>query len=272
MLVGNGCSQVGTGQRGIKTVWGKVTDEPKPEGLYFYNPISSRLVMMDIRAINAEYKTECYTRDIQQAEIKLNVIYNVIAEKAHELYRTVGKDYKSRIISPILSSILKDIIGKYNADKIIGMRDIVAGEILEIIKPKMDEYGINIQSVILSDIAYSDVFENAIEAKQVAEQKALEAKNKTVQIEEEAKQKLVTAEAEAKSMEIRAKALEQNRSLVEYEAVQKWNGVLPVNMYGSAPMPYISVLSKLEAINPKESDFYTGTFEISIAWIPGEDN
>ena len=103
---------------------------------------------------------------------------------------------------------------------------------------------INAQSVVLSDIEYSKVFETAIEAKQVAEQKALEAKNRTVQIEEEAKQKLLTAEAEAKSMEIRAKALEQNRSLVEYEAVQKWDGRLPVNMYGNAPVPFISISQK----------------------------
>lgn len=236
-----GCSQVATGTRGIKTVWGEVQGEPKPEGLYFFNSISTRIIIMDVKAINGTYTTDCYTKDIQQATVQLNVIYNVMPEESHNLYRTVGVEYQSKVMTPILSSALKDTIGKYNADRIIGMRDTVAREIFALIKPQMEEYGVNMRSVVLSDIEYSEVFENAIEAKQVAEQKSLEAKNKTVQIEEEAKQKLLTAEAEAKSMEIRAKALEQNRSLVEYEAVQKWDGKLPVNMYGGAPVPFINI-------------------------------
>ncbi|MDR0715579.1 MAG: hypothetical protein LBF25_02290 [Puniceicoccales bacterium] len=41
------------------------------------------------------------------------------------------------------------------------------------------------------------------------------------------------AEAEAKSMVIRANALSQNKALVDYEAVQKWNGKLPKYMMGN---------------------------------------
>ena len=76
----------------------------------------------------------------------------------------------------------------------------------------------------------------------VAKQKAEEAKNRTVEVQEEAKQKVLSAEAEAKSMQIRAEALAQNKSLVSYEAVQKWDGKLPVNIYGSAPIPFINAV------------------------------
>lgn len=89
-------------------------------------------------------------------------------------------------------------------------------------------------------IDYSDVFERAIEAKVTAEQDALKAKNKTVQIEEEAKQQIISAEAEAKSMAIRANALSKNKALVEYEAVQKWNGILPQYMMGDS-IPFINL-------------------------------
>ena len=62
------------------------------------------------------------------------------------------------------------------------------------------------------------------------------------EIEEQAKQKVMAAEAEAKSMAIRSEALSKNQNLVAYEAVQKWNGVLPVNIYGSAPIPFINAV------------------------------
>ena len=44
-------------------------------------------------------------------------------------------------------------------------------------------------------------------------------------------------------MQIRSQALAQNRGLVEYEAVQKWDGVLPVYMMGDA-VPFINMTPK----------------------------
>lgn len=87
------------------------------------------------------------------------------------------------------------------------------------------------------------MFERAIESKVTAQQEALKAKNKTVQIQEEAKQKLISAEAEAKSMTIRANALTRNKALVEYEAVQKWDGKLPEYMMGNS-IPFLNLDTK----------------------------
>ena len=69
------------------------------------------------------------------------------------------------------------------------------------------------------------------------------AKNKTVQVQEEARQKVIAAEAEARSMAIRAQALTQNKALVEYEAVKKWDGKLPEYMLGNS-VPFINVTKK----------------------------
>ena len=82
--------------------------------------------------------------------------------------------------------------------------------------------------------------EKAIENKVTAEQEALKAKNITVQVQEEARQKLISAEAEAKSMAIRANALTKNKALVQYEAVQKWDGKLPSYMLGNS-VPFINI-------------------------------
>ena len=41
-------------------------------------------------------------------------------------------------------------------------------------------------------------------------------------------------------MAIRAQALSQNKSLVQYEAVQKWDGKMPQYMLGNS-VPFINV-------------------------------
>ena len=62
-------------------------------------------------------------------------------------------------------------------------------------------------------------------------------------MQEEARQKLISAQAEAQSMKIRATALSQNKALVEYEAVKKWDGKLPEYMLGNS-VPFINVSAK----------------------------
>ncbi len=46
-------------------------------------------------------------------------------------------------------------------------------------------------------------------------------------------------QADADAAQIMAKALETNQNLVSLRIAVTWNGVLPVNMYGAAPVPLL---------------------------------
>jgi len=53
---------------------------------------------------------------------------------------------------------------------------------------------------------------------------------------------ITEAQAHAESMRIKANALKTNRSLIEYEAIQKWDGNLPQFMMGSGgAVPFINL-------------------------------
>ena len=148
-------------------------------------------------------------------------------------------DYKTKVVAPQILKAVKDTIGKWEADLLVSNREKASDEILKSLKESLEPAHILVQGVVIEDINYSTQFERAIEEKQIATQDAIKAKNKTKQIEEEANQKILSAKAEAESMRIRSQALSQNQNLVAYEAVQKWDGKLPVNIYGSAPIPFI---------------------------------
>jgi regulator of protease activity HflC (stomatin/prohibitin superfamily) len=77
----------------------------------------------------------------------------------------------------------------------------------------------------------------------IAVEQAKEAQNKTVRVKEEATQKIIEAKAEAESMSIRTKALSANKGLIQYEAVQKWDGRLPQYMMGDS-VPFINLKNK----------------------------
>ena len=114
-----GFEQVNAGHRGIKLVWGKVVSNSLPEGLYFYNPISTNIVTMDTRLQKKTTHLETYTKDIQQTTMYITVNYFVDPQNAHILYQRIGLNYSSTLIEPALMSAVKDVVGKVEADKFI---------------------------------------------------------------------------------------------------------------------------------------------------------
>ncbi len=240
VLLCNPIVVVGVGQRGVKVTLGKVSPESLGEGMHFIMPYIQRIAKMDVKTQKYTTQTHVYTKDIQQAKISYVVNYNLVADSAYRMYQEVGMDYVSKVINPVLEGTIKDVIGKWNAQDLVANREEATNDILAKLKDQLTERYVNVTDFQIIDIGYSEVFERAIESKVTAEQDALKAKNKTVQIQEEAKQKVISAEAEAKSMSIRANALTQNKALVEYEAVQKWNGILPQYMMGNS-IPFINM-------------------------------
>ena len=269
-----GFSQIDAGYRGVKLTWGKVVSDSLPEGLYFYNPISTSMVAIDTRLQREKIQLETYTKDIQQATMKLTVNYNIDPTKAHEIYQRIGLAYQNTLIEPTILSSVKDVVGKVEADKFVNNREVVTQEIKEKISTILAPSHILVQEVAIENIAFSGAFENAIEAKQIATQEAIKAQNETVRVTEEGKQQVIKAkaladsqkaESEAKAYAIKveseakaeatkqiglaeaaairekSKALSENSKLVELTKAEKWNGALPQNMYGSGPLPFINL-------------------------------
>ena len=231
---------VGVGERGVKVTLGQVSPQSFTEGVHIITPFISKIVNMDVKTRKDTYSTSVYTKDIQQARISYVANYNLQPQNAHKMYREVGTDYISVVLLPVLEGTIKDVIGKWNAQDLVANREKATEEILIKLQKQLTDRYIDVTDFQMVEIKYSDVFEKAIESKVTAEQEALKAKNKTVQVQEEARQKLISAEAEAKSMAIRANALTQNKALVQYEAVQKWDGKLPTYTLGNT-VPFINL-------------------------------
>jgi len=91
--------------------------------------------------------------------------------------------------------------------------------------------------------------EDSINAVIEATQRAIEAQNKVAQSRAEADQRVAEATGIAQSTMIRAKAQADANQLlissltpmlIQYEALQKWNGTLP-QVTGSGGMPFIQL-------------------------------
>lgn len=241
IVAGCGIKVVDTGQRGIETRFGKVVSESLPEGLYFFNPFTNTIVEIDTRVQRQDGETDTYTRDVQQAAIKYTLNYRLQQNAAHLMYRDIGRDWEQKLIPQVVLGTLKEVVGKWDAVDLISNRDKAATAAFDSIRQNLAERNVEVSRFEITDIEFTREFENSVEQKVIAQQRAIEEQNRTKQIEEQARQKVLSAEAEAKSIQIRAQALERNAKLVEWEAVQKWNGVLPQYMLGSGATPFINL-------------------------------
>lgn len=143
---------------------------------------------------------------------------------------------------------IETVYGKGKAALITEVENTVRGQVGAI--------GINIERIYWAgDIRLPDAVTASLNAKIKATQDAIRVENEVQQAraeaqkviakaEGDAKGTLLRAESEAKAISLRAAALRENASLVELTAVEKWDGKLPVNIYGGSAVPFINVDAK----------------------------
>lgn len=231
---------VSPGHRGVMVTMGKVSPTSYANGVGFKWPFISKMVSMDTRTKTLSGESSTYTSDIQSAEIKYTLTYNLNPANVNVLYETVGKEYEGKIITPVLYDVIKDVIGKWQAQELVANRDKARHQIMTQLANRVNSKFIENITFQITNIDYSDNFEKAIEDKVIAEQKAQQAVNNTKRIKEEADQKVIAAQAESEAMRIKTEALSRDKSLIDYEAVQKWDGKLPTYMMGNS-MPFINL-------------------------------
>jgi len=239
-LTGCGFRTVETGHRGILTRFGQVEGDARTEGLYFYNPFTESMHQMDVRLQTWDGKTEAYTKDVQESTISFTLNYHLQADAAGIIFRTVGEDWAQKLVSQFVLQRIKEGIAQWDAVDLISHRQEANVAASKAITASLADKSVIVTNFSITDIEFSKNFNAAVEAKVIAQQNAIQALNKTEQVKQEAAQVVIRATSEAQSMKIRADALTQNPKLVSWEAVQKWNGVLPAYMLAGA-MPFLDV-------------------------------
>jgi regulator of protease activity HflC (stomatin/prohibitin superfamily) len=220
------------------------------EGLNFIVPITQQATVMDVRVQKVEYDAEAASKDLQIVHVKVAVNFHPIPEAIPQLFREVGVAYTEKIIHPAVQEALKASSARYTAEELITKRDEVKGAIQEHLRGVLTRSNINLTETYITNFEFSEEFSHAIEAKQVAEQRALQARRDLDRIKIEAEQSVATSRAQAEALRMQREAvtpllIELRRVEVQKQAIEKWDGKLPVTMMGGA-MPFVDV-SKVTA-------------------------
>ena len=189
---------VTTGNTGVVSTFGKVENYTLESGFHFKAPWNT-VTEMDNRVQKHTIEMKCFSSDIQEVSMKYTLNYQIDRANAQEIYRTIGKDYYATVIEPNITEAVKVASAQYTAEKLVQTRSELADDIEKILRENLNKYHINVSSTAIEDMDFTDAFTNAVEAKQVAEQKKKQA-------EIEQSQQLAQAENDKKIAETKAKA------------------------------------------------------------------
>jgi len=233
---------VSAGERGVVLRWGAY-DGVLEEGFHVINPFSMSIKTMNVQTQKVEVTADAASKDLQSANSVVALNYHVDPARVGTLYQQIGRDYEAQVIAPAIQEAVKSGTALFTAEELISRRAEVKEAVKNNLVARLDKFYILVDDFSIVNFEFSPQFDAAIEAKQVAEQQALQAENDLRRIEVEAKQTIESAKAEAEAIRIKAQAITQQggKDYVELKTVEKWNGVLPVNMYGSAPTPFINI-------------------------------
>lgn len=210
---------------------------------------------------------ESYSNDQQPAHIKLSVTFQPLPQSGETIYEQFGgtEGFVSRVLAPRVPASFKNVFGQFKAETAIKDRARLNLEALEAIEASISELAgvVNIVSVQVEDIAFSQAYIDSIEAKQLAtvevqkrqqelETRRIEAEITVVAAQAEADSRLAIAtaeanairlrgEAEAAAIDARGKALRDNPNVIALVTAENWNGVLPSTMLPNGTVPFIDV-------------------------------
>lgn len=220
---------VNPGHTGVVVTLGQTSNTTLQEGFHLKLPIIQWVAIIDNRIQKLEVDTEAFSKDLQTVQTKIAINYRVNTNMSYSIYKNVGPDYENVLIIPAVEEVLKAISAQYTAEQSVTNRELISDGLAEGLNNKLNDLGLSVTDINIVNYDFSEAFITAIEEKQVSQQKLLKA-------ETEKQTTITNAEAEAESVKIKATAeAEANKILnaslsanvIEYQKIQKWDGVLP---------------------------------------------
>lgn len=243
ILVFNSFQVVGAGERGVVfSKFGGIQQGVRGEGLQFKIPFIQQIIPVDVRIQKAETDSSASSKDLQTVDSRIALNYHIAPDLAAQIYQEVGVLFKERLIDPSVQEAVKAVTAQFTAEELITRRAEVSIMIKEMLSERLVNRHILVDEFNIVDFNFSPVFNDAIEAKQKAEQDALKAQRDLERIKIEAEQKVTEAQAEAESQRLQRETITD--TILQLRAIEKWDGVLPQVTSGAVPFIDLKALSQ----------------------------
>jgi regulator of protease activity HflC (stomatin/prohibitin superfamily) len=225
--------QIAPGQVGVPVLFGKVYDRELGSGLHFINPLVN-VKRFDVRTQNytmagmsdegtqsGDDVIHVLTSDGLELKMDVSVLYRVISNKAPDILRNIGEDYRNVIVRPITRTKIRDNSTYYSAiDLYSNKREEFQQKIFNSIESDFKPRGLELQQLLIRNIALPESVKQAIEEKIQAEQAAQKMQFVLQREQQEAERKRIEAQGISDYQRIISQTLTPNQ--LTYETIKAY--------------------------------------------------
>ncbi|MDQ1244079.1 MAG: hypothetical protein QG565_419 [Campylobacterota bacterium] len=235
------------GERGILSTNGKYQDQALLPGLHFILPVIQKVFIVDtkVRIINYASSVEAGGGTIASGinakpavtvldkrglpvSIELTVQYRLNAQFAAQTISNWGFSWEDKIINPVVRDVVRNVVGKYDAEVLPQMRNSIAAEIESGIRASvtgLQNAPADLQSVQLREILLPTKVKEQIENVQIAKQQVQRAEQEVLRAEQEALMRAAESRGIAEKARIEAQGL-ADAVTIEADAKSKANHLI----------------------------------------------
>jgi regulator of protease activity HflC (stomatin/prohibitin superfamily) len=222
--------EVPAGNVGVVTNFGQVQTGTLVPGLHFVMPIVQRVVNVDTRVQPHQFQEiDAASRELQTVKLTGTMNYHIDGQYASDLYQRVGTDFAGKIIDPAFNDFIKTVVPSYSVNDILAKRDEIRSLAKDQLAANLAQYHIIVDDIYIANIAFSDGFQQAIEDKQVAQQRVQTEQQILAQKQIQAQQAVAAAQGEADSNVTLAEG-QAKATVALAEGQAKANGLLSASL------------------------------------------
>lgn len=222
---------IGTGQVGVKTLFGKVDKDVLYSGLNIVNPLveittfDTKTQNYTMSAVHDEGKQSgddairVLSADGLEVTIDLSVLFNVSPSMAPQILRQIGDDYLDKIVRPVSRTAIRDNAVSYEAVALYSTkRQEFQDRIFRTINQSFAKRGLVLEQLLVRNITLPESVKKTIESKINAEQDAQKMIFVLQKEKQEAERKRVEAQGIADYQKILSTGLSDKQ--LQYESIK----------------------------------------------------
>eukprot|EP00667_Euglena_gracilis_P019528 EG_transcript_20936 len=226
---------VPAGHVGVCDLLGSVPHHALQPGLHFVLPFT-KVVRMTVRTQLVEAAERVPTQEGLDVRLEAAALFHLDAERAVEMYKTVGADYSATVVLPLFRSVTRDVTSAHQAKDLYtaAARLAMATHLRQGFEAAVAARGIVVEATPLKTLQLPASLQAAIESKLEAEQAAQKMRFILDRERQEVRRKTIEAEGIARFQRL----VSGNISL----SLLRWKGMQATEALARSPNPKLIVI------------------------------